>query len=208
MSSENLIKNLANKGAKSALPMPAASFVLSVMFLSFYLVVLLDFFGVREDFSVAINTLPFQIELFLNIGAILFSIAAITFLRLPSLHEKSWVIFIAIILFILLFLSLCFNCCEETQLACASNLKCLMAILLFSIVPLIFLTVVLRRGVMTNYFPSFLLIGIASGSFSYLVERLMSPTEDIAHLLLWHFAPIFIVILLSALLIKKFARRL
>jgi hypothetical protein len=75
-------------------------------------------------------------------------------------------------------------------------------------VPLLFLISVLKRGVMTNYSFSFLIIGIASGSFSYLLERLINKTEDLSHILLWHFAPIFLVILLSALLIKKLVKPL
>jgi hypothetical protein len=208
MNFQNLISSLANKGARPALEKPFLSFVFCVVFLAIYLVILLQIFGLRNDFASAITEQSLQIELFLNVATILASIAAIVFLRLPRLNENSLINFIAVAFFIMFFLSLCFVCCIEEGLNCLSDLSCLIGIILFSLIPLVFLTAILKRGVLTNYFFSFLLVGIASGSFSYLVERLVNSTEHKMHLILWHFAPIFIVILLSLLLIKMTVKKL
>lgn len=208
MKFENLISNLVDKGVKPALPKPLRTFVFCVVFLAIYLVILLQIFGLRDDFAVAIKQSSLQIELFFNVATISLSIAAIVFLRLPRLNENSLINFVAVAFFIMLFLSLCVSCCLDEKLDCLSNIRCLIGIVLFAVVPLILLTAILRRGVMTNYFFPFLLIGIASGSFSYLVERLIDTTEHRIHLILWHFAPIFIVILLSFLLIKMTVKKL
>ena len=204
------IANLADKGAKKSLPSPASTVIFCLIFLSLYAIILLQVFGVRSDIFTALLNFDFQIEIFLNIILILVSIASVAFLRLPSLGEKSRIGVTIITFFILLFLAVCFDyCSQENHAPCPSeSYKCLLGILLFSLVPLLFLTAILRFGVMTNYLTSFIAIGVASGSFAYLIERLINSAEEKIHLILWHFAPIFLVILLSSFLIKKTVKKL
>jgi hypothetical protein len=210
MNLENFITNLADKGAKKALPSPVSTVIFCLIFLTLYAIILLQIFGIRDDIFTILSTFDFQLEMFLNIALIVTAIASVTFLRLPTLSEKSWINFSIIAFFILLFLAVCFDChSQENHAPCFSeNYKCLLGILFFSLVPLFFLTAILRFGVMTNYLSSLIAIGFASGAFAYLVERLINQAEEKMHLVLWHFLPIFLVILLGSFVIKKTIKKL
>jgi len=210
MNLENFITNLADKGAKKALPSPVSTVIFCLIFLTLYAIILLQIFGIRDDIFTILSTFDFQLELFLNIALIASAIVCVAFSRLPTLREKSWINLLIIALFILLFMAVCFDCCyAENHAPCpGESYQCLLGILLFSLIPLMFLTAILRFGVMTNYLFSFLAIGIASGAFGYLIERLINEAEDKTHLLIWHFSPIFLVIILSAFVIKKTIKKL
>lgn len=210
MKVEKLITNLANSGAKKTLPSPLKTTLFALGFLSIYLIILLEFFGVRSDLLIEIKNHKFILELSLNILVILLSIVAISHLRLPNLDKNPKIIFAIIVLFTI-FSALIFfdyNSHSNQEMCGGLGYQCLIGIVLFSLLPIFFLMAILRRGVMTNYAASFTAIGLASGCFAYLFERLANPTENKIHLIIWHFTPIFLVILLSAFLVKKLIKKL
>jgi hypothetical protein len=210
MNLEKLIANISNKGAKKALPSPLKTIIFAAIFLTIYLVILLQFFGLRGDLAIALKSFAFQAELFLNITLIIAAISAVVYLRLPRLDNFSKPIYLILILFILFSASLCFSCCdvEAHEICGGEGFHCFVGIILFSLLPMLFLMAILRRGILTNYLASSLAIGLASGSFAYLVERLANATEDRLHLIIWHFSPIFLVVLISSFCLKKLIKKL
>ncbi len=210
MNLEKLIANLSNQGAKKPLPHPLKTIIFAASFLTIYLIILLQFFGVRGDLLIALKSFIFQVELILNIALIIAAISAVIYLRLPRLDNFSKPIYLILALFILFSLSLCFSCCDVgTHEMCGGRgFHCFIGIILFSLLPMLFLMAVLRRGILTNYLSCALAIGLASGSFAYLVERLANATEDRFHLIIWHFSPIFLVVLISSILVKKLIKKL
>lgn len=212
--SAEFISQLAKQGAKKPLMKPLYSVISSCLVLFLYFAILLYYFGLRTDFSTEIHDRFFQIELFFLVAAILFSAASLSFLRLPDFSQKKWVKFLPILFFIgfsLVIFARCI-CCPDNNpdhLLCGNfDFACLLGIMIFSIIPTAFLIAVLRRGVMTNFTFSFLMIGIASGGLSYFIERLMHETENTSHLFIWHFCPVFLVIFFSAFFTKIFTKKL
>jgi len=207
---ENLIKNLVNSKIKKPLPSPLKTTLFAISFLAIYFIILLEFFGVRSDLFIALKNVKFIAELTLNILVIILAIASISYLRLPNFDKNSKINIAAIIIFLIFSFLICLNCFngESFEICGGKGYQCLIAITLLSLLPMFFLMAILRRGVMTNYAASFIAIGIAGGCFAYLFERLANPAEDKIHLIIWHFSPIFLVILLSAFLVKKLIKKL
>lgn len=210
MTIEQLITNLANSKIKKPLPSPLKTTLFAIGFLAIYLLILLQFFGLRSDLFMALKNNIFIAELALNILIITLAIISISHLRLPNFDKNSKIIFAVIFLF-LIFSGLIFfgnHASGDLEMCGVEGYQCFIGIILFSLLPMFFLMAILRRGVMTNYAASFVIIGIASGCFAYLFERLANPAEHKAHLIIWHFTPIFLVILLNAFLVKKLIKKL
>lgn len=210
MTIENLITNLANRKIKEPLPSPLKTTLCAVSFLAIYLVILLEFFGIRNDIFIELKNGKFILELALNILVIVASIIAISHLRLPNINKNQKIIFVLIAIFLMFCALICldFHGNESQEICGGEGYQCLLGIILFSLLPMLFLAAILRHGVMTNYAASFIAIGISGGCFAYLVERLANPVEERIHLIIWHFMPIFLVILLSAFLVKKLIKKL
>lgn len=208
MNLDKLINNLGEEGAKKKLENVAKTTIFAVIFLTIYLIILLEIFGIRDDFFVIIKDFSFQAELFLNVFLIIFAIFLVVNFRLPSLENREFLIYILLSLFILFSSTVCFGCCEESDKICGAGYNCLIVIILFSLVPMFFLMAILRLGILTNYLVCVLAIGLASGSFAYLAERLVNVTQDRFHLIIWHFSPIFLVVLISSILVKKLIKKL
>lgn len=210
MTIENLITNLANSKIKEPLPSPLKTTLCAVSFLAIYLVILLEFFGLRNDIFIELKNGKFILELALNILVIVAAIVAISHLRLPNINKNQKIIFALIAIFLMFSALICldFHDNKSQEMCGGEGYQCLLGIILFSLLPMLFLAAILRRGVMTNYAASFIAIGISGGCFAYLVERLANSVEDRIHLIIWHFMPIFLVILLSAFLVKKLIKKL
>jgi hypothetical protein len=214
MSDENLISRLANQGAKPPLPKPRNSAILLCAALFLYAALVVSLFGLRVDFMSKIHQPFFQLELLLSLLTIISSITALVFLRLPSYSEKPSIKNLPLLFFALFSLLIFYRYLNRgnedfNHVLCAPHeYQCLAGILIFSIIPVIALLIILRRGVVTNFYSSALTIGIGSGAISYLTERLIHETESLSHLFIWHFLPIFLVIFLGALLTKIFTKKL
>lgn len=214
MSDEDLISSLAKQGAKPSLPKPLNSAILLCAALFLYVTLLVSLFGLRVDFLSKIHQPFFQLELLLSLLTIVSSVVALVFLRFPNWSEKSSIKNLPL-LFFALFSLLIFkryigrSADDFNHVLCAPHeYQCLIGILIFSIIPVIALLIILRRGVVTNFYSSALMIGIGSGAISYLIERLIHETESLSHLFIWHFLPIFLVILLGIILTKIFTKKL
>lgn len=210
MNYENLISNLSKEGAKKPLSKPLQSFAISCLILILYSVILFCFFGIRKDFSSKIHQVYFQIELAISLLTILVSIASVSFLRLPDFSQRKSIKFLPPIFFGILFALLYWqiNHVTENHIPCSKDFICFLSIIIFSIAPAAILIFTLRQGIVTNFISSFIAIGIASGSLSYLIGRLIHETENPLHFFIWHFLPTFLVIVLSAFFTKIFTKKL
>ncbi len=210
---QNIIKNLAKEGAKKPISLKKSMAISCIVMIGYLLVVILSF-GIREDFFERIFDLSFQIELFLVLASILSASVLISLLRLPDLNQKSWLTNIPPIFFLLLISFLVLKCIFKdmnimNHIICDNpEHECFLSILVFSIIPTIFLLVILKIGATTKIYSSGMMIGIASGSISYLALRLIHETENAFHLFVWHFIPAILVILLSIFFTKKYAKKL
>jgi len=208
MNYDNLISSLSNQGAKAALQDPLKVALKICAALIFYAVLLLFVFGVRADFSTKTHDIFFMAEIFICILTIAVAATALSFLRLPNFSDKFLSKNLAPAFFAIFASMLAYRYFYPSDndaslaLCGVANYRCLVGVITFSIIPAVFLLLILRRGVMTNFYSSALMIGISSGVLSYFIGRLIHETESFAHLFIWHFLPIFIVIFLSLILTK------
>jgi len=84
--------------------------------------------------------------------------------------------------------------------------ECVVELLLLTLVPGILLFFMMRRAATTHYFLAGSLGALAVAGFSYLCLRLAEPTDDLMHLLLWHFIPTLLVGLMGVLAGRLFLR--
>lgn len=210
---ENIIKDLSQEGAKKPISLKKSIIISSIVMIGYLLAVTLSF-GLREDFFERIFDISFQIELFLILGSILSAAILVSFLRLPDLNQQSWIKIIPLIFFFLLLSLLILKCIFKdmnimNHIICDNpEHECFLSILVFSIIPTIFLLIILKIGATTRIYSSGMMIGIASGSLSYLALRLIHETENSLHLFIWHFTPAILVILLSIFFAKRFIKKL
>lgn len=198
---DKFIKQLAQEGAKPPILKPQKQLFLWFVISFLYALILLFFFGLRKDLAIEIKNISFVFEALVIAAFSLSSAFYANVSALPDLNQnynlrKIPLIFLAILLALVLFKFLTQK--TELEIFCGGeSYFCAIAILVFATIPSLLFFVILRNGVSTNLKNSGLFIGLSSGSFSYLILRLIHETEEIHHLFFWHFLPIFLVSLLT-----------
>ena len=210
---EEFIKNLAKQGAKKPIYQPQKQMLLWTMVMIFYASLIFIFLGFRADLSQKIQDIFFDLEIFLILATSVSAAFAASFLALPDLNQKPM---IKKIPFIFLFL-LCAVIARQyfmkgssvvDEICGGANYQCALAIVIFAIIPSLIFFVILYRAATLNSALAGFMIGLCGGSFSYVLLRLVHSTEDVTHLFMWHFIPVFFVTIISTIIAKLVVKRI
>ena len=209
---EEFIKELAGQGAKKPTYQPKQQMFFWSVVMLFYAIVIFLTLGIRPDLSQKIQEPFFRLELFLIFITSLSAGFAASFLALPDSNQKNSIKWIPIISLLLLCLVISHQYFQWRGLVfsvfCSGlNYKCTLSIIAFSIIPSLIFFVILYRGATLNSVLAGFMIGLCGGTFSYLLLRLIHETEDVTHLFLWHFSPVFLVTLISMIAAKLVIKR-
>lgn len=198
---EEFIKKLAQEGAKSKILSPEKQLILWLAISFSYSLIILSFFGLRKDLSTAINNLSFIFEIILILIIALSSGFYANISALPDLNQiynlrKVPLVFLLILLTLILYKFLTQN--SDLEIFCGDeSYFCSIAVVVFAVIPSLLFFIILRNGAASNLNESGFFIGISSGSFAYLILRLIHETEEIQHLFFWHFIPIILISFLT-----------
>ena len=213
MNNQDFVKKLAKNGAKKTIFSPLKGGFAGSILVAIYLFALLGFFGLRSDFATKIIDKQFQFELIITLFTSFSSIYCLNYLRFPDLGEKTLIKLLPFFGFIpfatlILYQYLGYNHdlnhinCDVPGFYCASS------IIFFALPIAAILFFTLYRGTTLNKSLCGVIIGIASGTISYLFLRLIHATEDMPHLFIWHFLPIMVLITLFIFLANKIIKKL
>ncbi len=209
---EQFIKELARQGAKKPTYQPKQQMFFWSAVMVIYAIAIFLTLGIRPDLSQKIQDPFFRLELFLIFVTSVSAGYAASVLGLPDSNQKNSIKWIPIISLVLLCLVIVHQYFEWRDLVfsifCSGNYKCAFSIVTFSIVPSLIFFVILYRGATIHSKLAGFMIGLCGGTFSYLILRLIHKTEDVTHLFLWHFIPVFLVTLISMIAAKLVMKRI
>lgn len=210
---EEFIKDLASKGAKRPQCQPNKLLLAWFSAMVLYATLVFLFLGIREDLSDKVSDLFFYFELFLIISVSISAAVAVNFLALPDVNQKRLVIlfpiiFLALLLAVIISQYIQQRGLEIHALCDLENHRCFLAIIFFSVVPCLIFLIILYRAATLNSVAAGCMAGLSGGSFSYLLLRLIHPTEDVFHLFFWHFTPILLVMMVSVIAVKLLSKRI
>jgi hypothetical protein len=64
----------------------------------------------------------------------------------------------------------------------------------------------MKKGATTNYDFSGFMLGLSAVSFSYLTLRLIEPNDVISHIILWHYVPMMVAIIVAVFVGRIFLK--
>jgi hypothetical protein len=196
MTTENLISQLS-KNVGPVKPLPPTwrrTFNLLVtMLVGSGLVFVL--FSIRHNLHEAFFTAQFLIGFLILIMSWFVATYSLSISQLPTRDNKKHLIVGFILVLVLTFVYLVnglLSPSESFQEGFAfGGVKCSLDILFLSLLPIIALTFILRKSAPTNYLLSGLNMALCCGALGAFLLQFSCPSEDPAHLLLWHlFVPI------------------
>jgi hypothetical protein len=204
---ETLISKLSKEGAKQALPSPYRIFAKWLLLIVAYYLILIYFKGVREDFSIKITHGLYLIELFLMLILAVASALSATMLALPDVNQKPWIRFlpfVPLVLFTGLLLYSTFATSALSMIDCImlNRFDCVFYILFFSIIPGLFFFYSIHKAAPVYCCWAGSMAGLSAASFGYILLRLIDSSDDPFQLIIWHFLPVVLIMMLGMILGK------
>lgn len=208
MQTEQLIAELAREAAVKPAPSPWRISLRWLAFLTFYAALIIAFTSVRPDLLTALQHPLFALEILLLAGVVISALLCAALLSFPDLHQKRLLTFVPIFFFaafagVMVAAWLAEPSSSHTP---GKGMQCLSCISAYAVLPAFLLLrgisrLATVRGAMTGMIA--LLAAFAMGG---LLLRLNEPTDSIAHVMVWHYAPMMGVALLGLLIGRRFLR--
>lgn len=137
---EQLIKTLTEDETKlRPAPHPFLQSLMWIVAAAAYLAIALVFFGVRPDIMQAIENPWFMVELVTLFGIFIATSVSTSLLAFPDLHQKRFITFAPILMFVLFLLVIFFAWSADNPLASlpAHTYECTYCIIMVSLLPAI-----------------------------------------------------------------------
>ena len=162
-----------------------------VMGTSVYMVALLLYFGVREDFLIKLESPLFSAELIALTCILITSFFSASILSFPDIHQKpmlAWLPLIPLQAFAGIIYASWINDIPPSP-APEHDYICLICIVMFSLLPALVMMTALRKYATTHYHLTGCIALLASGALGCLILRISEQTDSISHIVLWHYMP-------------------
>ncbi len=203
---QKLIKSLT-KDIKPVTPTKPVIFNVSLWLLAVVFITTLSFFtlGYKQQILNNIHTTKFITEnILILIAGICLSIAAIIS-SVPAYKKYQTVILtiISTTIWLAILMENSFNITSQSFIAEAQKYigtLCTADVIMLSIIPAIILFMMIKKNASTNLAYTGFLALFATVSLGALSSRFLCPITDPSHLIIWHFAPVFIIGLLGIFL--------
>lgn len=200
--SEEFIHNLAKEGAKKPFENPYLLGTKWFLLLTIYFAALVLFYGHRSDLLEKINQPAFLIEIIFLILTVITATFAASFLALPDLNQKPYIRFLPLIPLAFLSLMLIYGIFNFSTISFVECLKsghsvCFTHLIFYSIIPALIMFWKVKKAAPIKFYWSGLMIGLAVASFGYLMLRLVEKSDEPELLLMWHFVPIFVIMIMG-----------
>ncbi|WP_027389468.1 NrsF family protein [Chrysiogenes arsenatis] len=202
MRTDDLIAQLAAAGARPPLPSPAKTITYWVGGLGLYFLVLIFWHGARPDLAEKLQQTLFWGELTIMLAITTSALWVAGWLALPDGVDSRWKRLLPLLPLILLAGTLLYATTAPDALSLSECLRnhhfdCLARVLLYAILPALWMTVAIRRGAPTKPRWAGAMIGLAATSGGYILLRITEASDDPTQLIVWHFFPVILLTLLG-----------
>lgn len=164
-------------------------------------------FGLREDVGVISKDPRFIIQnIVILVGALMCSALALI-LSVPGSEKKKAVRYLAAIPF-LLWLFLLFGAAPQKGFYPGIGMGCAGEVFSLGIVPGILLLMIIRRGATLERSYSSFFAFMAAAALGALGVQFSCHSNNVAHLLVWHFLPVIFLGILGVALAKRMLKKI
>ncbi|PIR39338.1 MAG: hypothetical protein COV35_02135 [Alphaproteobacteria bacterium CG11_big_fil_rev_8_21_14_0_20_39_49] len=176
-----------------------------------YVAILPLFLQFRYDISDKMNEPVFIIELIVAaIGSVLSCLTAAYFAA-PDSHQKKNLKLLATIPFIALTVILIIRLIDQGSSNTMINTttatyKCFADMFAFAAFPILVMVFLAKKGASTNQSWSGAMISLSAVNFSYIALRLIEPNDEAEHILIWHYAPMLLMVIIGMNIGRKFLK--
>jgi hypothetical protein len=179
-----------------------------------YAALSVNWLGIRPDFAVQLARPEFVLELLLLLIIIITSVLAAVHLAYPDSYQRSWLLrlpMLAGMAFVALLVALSLMPVSETMvipktpphMAC---LLCTACIGVLAIIPTALIMAIQRGGASVQPAQAGMYVVFAATALGCLMLRIEEQTDDIAHLVLWHYLPTLLFAAIGAWAGRKILR--
>lgn len=201
LQTKNLIDELVQDScAVRIMPCPYWRFAIWFSVAIAYVALIVLICDFRDDISIKLEQKDFLIEIGVATAVVASALLACAFLCAPDSYGQEWIAYFPMIVFggltVILF-KMWFaqaNDPNYVHVLTESNdtLKCALEILIFSVPTTIASIFLMKQGTPTKTYVSALNVSLCSTGASYVSLRLVEQTDHAAHIIIWHYIPIFI----------------
>ena len=199
MNTEDLIQKLVNEGPQDPMPHPMRQTMIWLLGMLLYLSLFSAYIGLRPDITVKLHQLSFGLEIILLLGLGISSALSAFCLSRPDAHQMPWIKYVPFIFLLLWVMTAFTGTSEQVNLQnivhsmSLSHFDCPFYIIMFSVPPGIALFIFVRMGVTTQCYWAGSMATLSVTSFGYILMRLIEPSDDPVHLIVWHALPIIVI---------------
>lgn len=211
--SNEFINKLTKEGLKKPFPRPQIVAMKWLVLMAIYFAVLVSFSGFRPDILEKLGQSLYLVELFSMLLTAIIAAYAASFLALPDSNQKSWIRFLPFIPLAFLTGILVRGIYTSDALSLTECLKlgyyqCIIHIVFYSILPGIMMFYTIQKAAPVKCCWAGSMAGLSVASFGYIALRLISKSDDPTSLLVWHFLPVLMIVMIGMMLGKLFLGRI
>jgi hypothetical protein len=210
METENLIASLSSE-AVPIRPMGSpwrltAKWLLG--FIAYIVLVLVTLESPRDDILLELNQPLFALELLALAGMVTTCALSAALLSFPDLYQVKRVAYLPIAAFVLFAGVIMVGFVREgaPMAMIPEDFVCTAFITLYSLLPAVWLFYSIRKFASTHFALAGSVAVLTSFSIGALVQRIVEKTDSIAHVLAYHYLPMFLFAVLGLLLGRKLLR--
>lgn len=160
--------------------------------------------GMRADWmEMMLSDSRFQLEMALATGVALSSGAVLGWVNLPDMRQQSWVISIPLVFLVAFFSYVGYMLYIEGTVGMNFQWRYFYDALLLSIIPMVLVITLIRKGCPSCHRISALFATMAVGAFSWIGLRLTCPIDYAGHNFIIQFAPFVVLGLLAGVFSAK-----
>lgn len=215
MSNDAFIHKLAYRAKPvTPLPHPMRRTLAWMIATLLYFIGLVAILGIRVDIMDKLNEGAFMAELLLAVGIGFLAASAACYASLPDMNQQGWMRWTPFVPlgFLTILLTYTYATTMDAPmhalvLMCMTDgYDCTWHIALFSLAPGVILFFMMRRAAAIHYYWAGFMGVLAVTSFGYVALRLLEANDNLAHIMVWHYIPMFAMALLGMWLGKKMLR--
>ncbi|MEQ1789124.1 MAG: DUF1109 domain-containing protein [Rickettsiales bacterium] len=211
MDTDAFINQLTAQGARKPLPHPLAVAGKWLALLAVYFIVITVALGLRQDIASKWMQPLYLMELSGMLATAITAAIAASFLALPDIGGRPWLKFIPfaplmVLVAFLLQSIVAGNAMPLIECIKLQKYACLLVITLFSIIPSVFMFIVIRRAAPTRCCWAGSMAGLSVASLGYVLLRLIDNSDDPTALIIWHFIPVMVITMVGMVVGKFYFR--
>lgn len=212
MKTEELIKQLSDEQTPATLTSPMAQTARKPLFRTLLwwalhlaiLILCVALMGYRHDLDLQLQSPAFLAETLLCFAIMATASAASSWLALPDAGGKAWLRWLPIPfaagLALLLIARTIMIWSHGGNFDGSSHMDCTIEIIEIALLPSLITFFMMRKAAPTRLYWAGGLASLSGLALGYLVLRLVEPTDDLLHILLWHLLPMLFCAALGAII--------